>query len=308
MENYNKDNEQEEYEYEYEYDDQPRDKTVKGLKVMIIVLAVILAGLSILYFMNVRQMKAEYNEERTALTGQLNSLITDYDSLRTENDTINKNLLTERGRADSLMQTIQKERNLSRAKIRDYEKQLKFMRERMVDIYAQLDSVDRVAKKLSTEVVGLRKDIAIERNKAARSEEKAEELNIKVRQGSVISARNIDLTPLNSKDHEVSRAKQASRMRVDCVLASNALATPGERNVYVRIIGPEGYIMPNPSNSTFNYEGDQLTYSAVRPVDYQNKDLSVSLFYTGSGITAGTYNVMLYVDGYLVGQTEKILR
>ena len=58
----------------------------------------------------------------------------------------------------------------------------------------------------------------------------------------------------------------------------------------------------------FDFEGDKITFSAARQVDYQNNDLSVSLFYNGSGITSGKYRVKIYTDGNLIGSNEIILR
>ena len=144
--------------------------------------------------------------------------------------------------------------------------------------------------------------------RAETAEEKSQELSTKVRQGAVIRARDIRLLALSKSDREVSRASRAERLRVDLVLVGNELAEPGERTVYVQIIGPDGYVLANASNALFDFEGDKITFSAARQVDYQNNDLSVSLFYNGSGITSGKYRVKIYTDGNLIGSNEIILR
>ena len=43
-------------------------------------------------------------------------------------------------------------------------------------------------------------------------------------------------------------------------------------------------------------------------VEYTNSDLEVSVFYNGSGFTAGTYHIELYTDGRLIGSTDVALR
>ena len=58
----------------------------------------------------------------------------------------------------------------------------------------------------------------------------------------------------------------------------------------------------------FEFEGEKITYSATRNVDYQNQDLPVSVFYNGSGIVSGKYQVSMYIDGILVGTAETILK
>ena len=44
------------------------------------------------------------------------------------------------------------------------------------------------------------------------------------------------------------------------MLVGNELAEPGERTVYVQIIGPDGYVLANASNALFDFEGDKITF------------------------------------------------
>ncbi len=310
MEDYNNSNYNYNYDYNPDDDYQPStpDKSIKGLKIMIVILAVILIGLSAMYFLQVKQMRDDFAVERDTLTNRLTTLLANYDSLRTENDTISQHLEVERFKTDSLLQKLQSERRLSYRKIREYEKQLGYMRTVMEGYIRQIDSLDKMNKQLIGENITYRKEIATARQRADMAEEKANELSTQVRKGSVIRARDIALRALSASDREVSRANRAARLRVDFVLVGNELSTPGERNVYVRIIGPDGYVMANGANDVFNYEGDMITYSAKRSVDYQNQDLSVSVFYNGAGITGGKYSVMIYIDGHLIGNNEIILR
>ena len=315
MDNYN--NYQQDYNQGYNnqgydpyggYPQQPQQKSIKGLKIMIIILAVILGALSVLYFTQTKQMKAEYEEARDTLTARLTTMLANYDTLRTENDTLAQHLTDERFKADSLLETLKNERNLTRRKIKDYEKRLSYMRTVMEGYIHQIDSLNTLNQKLVNENISYRKEITSARLRADMAEEKAQELSTKVQKGAVIRARNIALVALNQSDKVVTRVARAARLRVDFVLVGNELSHPGERNVYARIIGPDGYVLANRSNATFNFEGDMITYSATRQVDYQNEDLSVSLFYNDSGITAGKYQVMIYIDGHMIGSTEIILR
>ena len=107
------------------------------------------------------------------------------------------------------------------------------------------------------------------------AEEKAAELDNKVRVGAVIRARDITLAALNANSKPVSRVKNAARLRVDFVLTANELATPGEKTIYVRITSPDGYVLTTEAMPTFDFEGERLSYSAMREVDYQNQDLDV---------------------------------
>ena len=96
---------------------------------------------------------------------------------------------------------------------------------------------------------------------------------------------------------------------MDFVLSANELAVPGDKAVYLRITSPDGYVQSNASAATFEFEGERLTYTASRDIDYQNEDLSVGIYYNdGAGFTAGTYRVEIYADGRLAGQSDVVLR
>ncbi|MCC8034416.1 MAG: hypothetical protein LIO77_00580 [Rikenellaceae bacterium] len=284
------------------------DKSIKGYQIIIVVLAVILGVLSFLYYNQMNTLKKEYAIERDTLTNRLSNIMLEYRDLQTENDTISRYLDVERERADSLMESLTRERNLSRAKIRQYEKELGTLRTVMQGYVQQIDSLNTVNKRLIAENVDYRQQVTSQRLRADMAEEMADELSTKIRRGAVIRVRGIALVALSSNDREVSRANRAARLRVDLTLTGNELSEPGSRAIYVRITGPDGYVMANSTGAMFEFEGEYRTYSAMREVDYQNEDLTVSIFYNGTGITSGVYSVEVYIDGYLSGSSEVVLR
>ena len=140
------------------------------------------------------------------------------------------------------------------------------------------------------------------------AEEKAAELTNKVQVGSVLKARDIRLTALNARSKPVSRIRNAERLLVEFTLAANELAEPGNRAIYVRIISPDGYPLTTEAMPTFEYEGERMSYSAMREVDYQNQDLAVGIYYNSSSLTAGVYRVELYSGGRHIGQAQVAMR
>ncbi len=296
---------------EYDRDGQGNKKSIQGYRIVIIILAVILAALSILYFNIHRQQQAEYDLlviDRDSIQSNLSDLMADFDDLQISNDTLSLQMGIERQRADSLMKRLQQERSWSYSKIKQYEKEVATLQNIMRGYIRQIDSLNTLNKQLIDENVSYRKEITTATMRAEMAEEKAQELDNKVRQGSVIYARSIRLVALNGRGKEVSRIKNAERLRVDFTMTANALAMPGEKTVYVRITSPDGYVLSSESVPTFEFEGERISYSASRDVDYQNEDLNVGIFYTGSGFIAGTYVVQLYCDGFLIGSTEIPMR
>lgn len=296
-------------ENDYQEDDQQGgSKSLKGYKIIIILLVVILGAISFQYFRQIRQLRADFAVERDTLTNRLANIITDLDGLKTENDSISYNLGVERLKADSIMERLQKERSINRATIRKYEKELGTLRTTMRHYVGQIDSLNRLNQSLVAENVTFRKQVTTEKMRADAAEEAAQEMSNKIRTGAIVNARDISLQALNNNDKTVSRVARAERLRVNFTLSSNNLAKPGERAVYVRLIGPDGYVMSNDPDALFSYQGDAITYSAMREIDYQNSDLSVSLYYNGQGIVSGTYKIEVYMDGTLAGEGEQLMR
>lgn len=302
------------YNYDYNYDengDQPQgqDGKIRGYRIVIIALAAILVALCGVFFLVVRPAdKADFNMEKELLLGQYDDLQGEFDGLRSTNDTLNLKIAAERQRADSIVKQLSKERTLSANQIRKYQKELSTMRTVMRGYVSTIDSLNKLNTVLIGENREMREQVTTERLGREKAEETVGELSTKVRQGSVIRARDITLTPMSQNNKDIQRVNRATQLRVDLVLAANTLAEPGPRAIYARVISPDGYLLANEAGAVFVFEGENRPYTAVREIDYQNNDLGVTLFYKGAGITAGVYKIEVYMDGYMVGSTEVSLR
>ena len=283
------------------------NKSLRGYKIVIAILAVILAAISVLYYNINRRQQLQYHEleiVRDSIKNDLTQLVSEYDSLQYQNDTIAARLVE----ANEMIEQLKYERRLNYNRLRAYEKEVGTLRSVMKQYLRQIDSLNHLNKKLINENVSYRKEISSANLRAERAEEKASELKNKVQQGAIVRARDIMLVALNAKGNPVSRVRTAATLRVDFTLNANELATPGNRTVYVRITSPDGYILSTEQTPSFEFEGGKLSYSASREVDYQNEDLDVSIFYNGTGFAAGTYKIQLYSGGYMMGSTEVVLR
>ena len=297
--------------YDY-YDDEPTadeaaKKSIRGYRVVIIVLAVILAGISILYFNLNLQQQRDYEllkVDRDSIQSNLGALIEEYDSLKYSNDTIAASL----SRANEMMEQLKRERRWNYAKIKEYEREVGTLRSVMRTYLRQIDSLNNLNKKLAAENVSYRKEISTAKLRADVAEERATELENRVQQGAVLRARGIGLVPLNKKDKEISRIARAEKLRVDLTIAANELTDPGNRMVYVAILSPDGYTLASDPVKRLNCQGDNIVYSAAREVDYQNEDVDVSIYYEGSGFVAGDYKIVVYADGNQIGSSTLNMR
>ena len=299
-------NPEEGYDYEKEENEAVK-KSLRGYRVVIILLAIILAGLSVLYFNLNRQQQEDYallQADRDTIQSNLTSLINEYDNLKYQNDTIAAQL----AKATEMVEQLKRERRFNYNKLKAYQKEVGTLRAVMKNYLRQIDSLNTINKKVSAENVSLRKEISTANLRADVAEERASELQNKVQMGAVLRARDIAMVPLNARDKLVSRVKNAVTLRVDFTISANELASTGNREIYVCIKSPEGYLMTTDAMPTFDLNGVRTGYSASREVDYQNEDVDVSIYYRGSGFMEGAYLVEIYTDGTLVGKSTIALR
>ena len=143
-------------EFEEDYTPRPDSgKSIRGYRIVIIILSVILVAISALYFGIHRQQMLD-NEllraDRDSIQNDLGRLMEDYDNLHVANDSISASLDIERGRADSLMNQLRKERRWSLAKIKQYEKEVGTLRTvmRETSLLRALSPVRRMPRALMT--------------------------------------------------------------------------------------------------------------------------------------------------------------
>ena len=221
---------------------------------------------------------------------------------------MNVALMQQRHVADSLLDRLKKERNWNYSKIKKYERELGTLRTAMQGFVRQIDSLNRLNQQLVGENLRYKKEMSSLRLRTEAAEERVQEQDNMLKRGSQLRARDVVLQPYNKRNKLVKKAKQTETLVTEFVLSANELATPGERTVYVRIITPDGDILGSPDGGNFTFEGENYAYSAKRAVDYQGEDLPMSIYYDASGLYAGKYTTMVYVDGHMVGQSDIILQ
>ncbi len=314
-----KNHDQSDFESQYEdenYDwDSPQEnsseRNIKGYLVAIIILTVILAAITALYFSIYHQQREDMAflaSQRDAVEANLTDLMEDFSELEMENSSMADSLSMERMRADSIISQLKRERSFNYNKLRQYEKEVGTLRTIMQGYLQTIDSLNTLNEQLISENVSFRREITSAQLRAEIAEERADELNVQIRQGAILRATTISIAMLNDRGNDVSRARRASTMRTDFSLAANDLSEPGNRAIYLRLISPDGFVLTTDALPTFPFEGETIAYTASREVDFQGVELPVSIFFKGEGFNEGLYKVELYSEGFLIGSSEVELR
>lgn len=241
-----------------------------------------------------------FEDENAMLQRNAEDLVTELETLKDQNDT----MMVKYHEAVVMLEQLQREKTYNYEQLAKYKKEVATLRNVMKGYLRQIDSLNAINSNLQAQNIEFKKEINTANLRADVAEEKADELNTKVRIGSVIQAGGIRMVALNSNSKEVKRIKMAKRLKVDFELAPNELAEPGEKTIYIQITGPDGYMLPAAEVTVFNFEGSEMMASAKRKVDYENESVPVSIFYDGETFTKGTYSVDIYIDGRHSGSKE----
>jgi len=289
-----------------------KSKAVAFLSALIVVLAFVLAGLAWLYLAERKEAQETQQllvAEKDSITLNLQNMVQEYDILETDNEALNAKLQEEQERAEKLLAELKQVKSVSYAKIKEYQKELGTLRAIMRDMVVEIDSLNTLNQQLIAENIKVKQEFTMSQKTVESLEKKTEEMTSTIAKGSIVRARDINPVTINKRGREITRARNVNKIKTCFTLSENNIAEPGLRDVYVRILGPDGFILAKSNADLFEFEGEQIVFSAKREVDYQNEDVEMCIFYDNNGdLESGKYEVSLFMDGYMIGFGEFELR
>ena len=282
---------------------------LKKIIYLLIVVAVALAGTLAYIWYDKSNLVKELTIDKEELTAQMIDLQNDYASLSSDYDMINSQLDSSREEVSQLIERIKKTEATNRSKMRQYEKELGTLRSIMRSYIVQIDSLNTLNKKLTADAAAARREAAESKKKQAELTKTVESLSGQVAAGSVIKARGLRIEAYNSSDKVTDRSSRVVRLLTTLSLVENDLAPRGPVRVYIRVKGPDGILLTNSIQRTFEVNGEPMICSASREVDYQGKEVELSIYLNDiSGYAKGIYTVDAYTDQTMLGSAELMLR
>jgi len=286
----------------------------KRNNIIVIVLAVILVALAILYFIQNREHRSILNElgaEKDSLQVELNQMFESYDSLSTENDTINEQLFVAQTKVKDLLIEIEQTKKVSLQKINAYQKEVTSLRGIMRNFVVQIDSLNQRNEELMAENREVKEQFKRSESEKEQLSEEKEQLEQNLQQASRLQVRNLIVEPLNVRSKETKFARRVDKIRIYFILSENVAAKRGPKNIYARIMRPDQLLMIKSEDNIFKFEDLEIQYSAMREVVYEGHDLPVAIFWDNAGegdLMPGEYTVDLFADGFNIGTTTFELR
>jgi hypothetical protein len=289
------------------------------------VLIVILGG-AVIYLLQ-RGNKQEDNidnltVENVRVDSSYNSVNTEYqaalarlDDLVSKNDQMAKEINDKGGEIARLRGEIDRTLSKSNKTAADYAQA-----KRLID---ELNRKVRGYEERIAELEGENAELTTKNTGLARERDSTVTENVglqqKVKLGAVLHASNIRLVPIDlrrggNKEKETTRARRVDMIRIYFDIDENRVAESGAKDLYLRIINPDGRLITSAaigSGVTTGANGENVEYTLQKQVQLtQNeraKDVVVD-WNQSDDYQRGTYQIELYNEGYQIGAGSVTLR
>jgi hypothetical protein len=286
----------------------------KGKKVFIVLL--ILFFLSLAYNVSLswkltdieNQIKATTTEKQKALL-DLQSLKATYNLAIADKTKLSNELVKERNKINDLMREISKS-NFDSTTLKKYRAQYIILEEKMKSLIAQNEFLKKQNIILTNQrdstvvILGETKkynEVLVGENKTlSNTVEKASKLNIINLKTSAYKLRS------SGKQVATEKASRTNILKVSFTIAENEIAKSGDKTYYVQVIDSKINVIGD--GKTIQFGDDELTYSFVSHVKYENKSVDVSEDLAWKNFEKGIYFITIYDKNEIVAKSSFILK
>ena len=280
-----------------------------GLKVTLGILALLLIGASVMFFLKnneLNETKTALKTEITGLKGELEGEKIKLDAQIQENVIQNDELIAKRNKLEETLaelensqvtiETLTKYKNSYFKLKKDIQKLLKDNDELQLQntrltqvndtLVGQLDSQLKLADSLTTQV-----------SDAQRLIKTASEISIVGLKGTALIQKS------SGKQLPTTKARKADKVKICFSLAENKIADQGLRTLYVQVLDSKNNVLGK--NYEVEFDGKTLNYSFGTEFNYTNKVLDICdyLHAPKDGFEKGNYFVNVFRGSKLVSNS-----
>ncbi len=292
-------------------------KNNSGLKLVIVVLALLLTG-SLFYIYSLTKDAKQLATEMTTVKNERQNVLDSLDVLRATYDkaledktAMSDDLIAEREKVVNLISDLKKSRG-DVASMQKYRGQYLKLQENMKNLMKENEALKKANETLTMQrdstinVVGEQKKLMD--TLASRNENLAKV----VEKGSKLVVMNLKTQAFKEKSSgkqvETEKASRANRLKVCFTIAANEIAKSGEKKYYVQIIDANNNVIGQKKTESFG--SYSLTYSFTTTVIYNktNMDVCELLVTNEDELTKGSYFVNIFDKADLVSKTVFTLK
>ena len=251
------------------------------------------------------EMVEQLEFEKEALQDEYEDLAIQFDGyqqLDIRNDSLQDLLYREQQRVKDLLEELRITKVTHARRIAELKKELATVRQVMVGYVQQIDSLNRTNARLTEENKQYREQNTRIVAENTQLTETNTQLQQTVSRAAMLEMTDFKLITLNRNDRKTTIFSKIQKLEFQYTIAKNITCEPGLKNVYLRIVRPDGEVMTKSEDNRFEFENGRIEYSVRQEIEYTGEEISAVMYWPVEEILyAGIYNADFFVDGNQIG-------
>lgn len=289
---------------------QPTSSPMKrGLVVSLLILFVLVIAALVWWSFHQKKQMQEMVEmmefEKEELQDEYEDLAIQFDGyqqLDIQNDSLQEQLAIEQQRVRDLLEELRITKVTNARRIAELKKELATVRSVMVVYVHQIDSLNQTNARLTEENQQIRQQNLQMVEHTTQLEKENTQLTEVVSRASMLEIGDFSVVFLNKRDRKTTIYNQIQKLEFHYTLLKNITSEPGIKQVYMRLVRPDGEIMQKSPDHVFPFENRQVPYSVKQEIEYEGEEMSGVMYWPVEEILqTGIYNVDFFIDGNLIG-------
>ena len=282
----------------------------KNFIIVSVILLVIIAAL-VVWNLSQRQELNEMVEQMTIEKEELEEEYEDlaiqfdgYQQMDIRNDSLQDLLSREQQRVQDLLEELRQTKASNARKIAELKKELATVRAVMKDYVRQIDSLNATNARLTEENIQVKEENQLVKAQNTELTTANAQLTETVERASMLEVTSCALTMLNKNDKKTRMVSHMHKLQFDYIIAKNITCTPGLKELYARVITPEGSVMGESDTKVFQFENLYIPYTMMQQFEYKGEAYSGTCycaFCEADEVQPGFYSVDFFCDGNLIG-------
>jgi regulator of replication initiation timing len=180
----------------------------------------------------------------------------------------------------------------------------------------EIDELKKKVQELTVQNEGLKQENKEKKKSIDSLSDKAITLDNRLSLASRLVAQDITVTGVKfkkgNKERETNRGDDIEKLKICFSVPENNAAAPGKRDLFIQLLDPHGQtvaIEALGSGVTPVEGGESVMYTAKDQLEYNNEPVNQCLYWgKGSKFDPGQYTVVLYTEGYKIGEKSFTIR
>lgn len=284
----------------------------KANKILLITVLVLLVGaIGALVYLNYHQ-RNEMQElveiieiEKEELQEEYENLAIEFDGysqMDIQNDSLQDLLYREQQRVQDLLEELRITKVTNARRISELKKELATVRTVLKDYIRQVDSLNATNARLTEENIIVRAENEQVKTKNTQLANLNTQLTETVTRAAMLELTDCTCTMLNKNDRKTRMVSQVTKLQFDYTIAKNITCERGLKDLYVRVITPNGVLMNEAENKRFPFESDSIAYSITQQFEYSGEQYVGTVYLPiTEEVEKGFYTIDFFCDGNLIG-------